>query len=202
MSQSTRPAPPAFLDSNAKQLLIGGELAGRARLARPSTRSIPQTAEVLAADREGRGGGHRSQAAGGGAGRAWRGPWSRFGPAQRQAVLLKLADLIAERSEEVALIDTFDMGAPLVRNRMSSSGASNSLRWFASAARSIRGATIENSLPHMWFRPARSGSSRSEWWPERSVLLERLNHEPGLEASAPRSRRAARIGACRQSKRR
>ncbi|WP_035159944.1 aldehyde dehydrogenase [Cobetia crustatorum] len=41
------------------------------------------------------------------------GDWSRLAPAARKRTLLALADLIAEHQQELALLDTLDMGKPI-----------------------------------------------------------------------------------------
>ncbi|MGH2266420.1 aldehyde dehydrogenase family protein, partial [Enterococcus faecalis] len=45
--------------------------------------------------------------------RAFDGPWSKFKPFDRQAVLLKLADLVDTHFDELAILDTLDMGSPI-----------------------------------------------------------------------------------------
>ena len=46
--------------------------------------------------------------------RAFRsGAWSRLAPRERMAVLQRFADLVDERAEELALLDTLDMGKPI-----------------------------------------------------------------------------------------
>ncbi len=48
------------------------------------------------------------------AGRAFRsGAWSRMAPRERMEVLYRFADLVDERSEELAVLDTLDMGKPI-----------------------------------------------------------------------------------------
>ncbi len=44
--------------------------------------------------------------------RALDGPWSRLAHAGRQRLLLRLADLVEARAEEIALLDTLDNGKP------------------------------------------------------------------------------------------
>ena len=41
------------------------------------------------------------------------GEWSRFSPSKRKKILLRLAQLIEENSDELALLDTLDMGKPI-----------------------------------------------------------------------------------------
>src|ERR1700677_811570 len=42
--------------------------------------------------------------------RAFEGPWSRVKPFERQALLLRIADLFEKHWEEISLSDTTDMG--------------------------------------------------------------------------------------------
>ena len=45
------------------------------------------------------------------------GPWPRMGFAERGALLHRLADLVVEHSDELALADTTDMGKPITDAR-------------------------------------------------------------------------------------
>lgn len=73
------------------------------------------------------------------------GPWSRFKPFDRQQVILGLADLVDRHFEELALLDTLDMGAPLSRSMAGRRRAVALLRYYAGLATSTRGDTIPNS---------------------------------------------------------
>ena len=42
-----------------------------------------------------------------------KGVWSQLAPARRKQVLLRLAELIRERGEELALLETLDVGKPI-----------------------------------------------------------------------------------------
>src|SRR5947209_6552955 len=89
---------PRYLDGNAKQLLIGGEWVPAAsgktiESINPSTGGV--IAEIAAGDEEDV---DRAVQA---ARRAFEGPWRKFTPAQRQNVLLGLADLIECHYEEL-----------------------------------------------------------------------------------------------------
>jgi aldehyde dehydrogenase (NAD+) len=77
--------------------------------------------------------------------RALGGAWGKTGPLERQRILLRLADLVEQNAEELALLDTLDMGAPFSKAKLYSTAAVGSLLWFSSAARQIRGATIEST---------------------------------------------------------
>jgi aldehyde dehydrogenase (NAD+) len=79
--------------------------------------------------------------------RAFEGPWSRFSPAQRQQVLIRFADLVDKHYEELATIESLDMGAPLARLRGSKDNYIRNILYYSSQARSISGETIPNSLP-------------------------------------------------------
>lgn len=79
--------------------------------------------------------------------RAFAGAWSRVKPYERQALLLKLADLVEAHYEELAATDTFDMGVPISRVRGYRRRALGMLRFYAAQALAIHGETIENSLP-------------------------------------------------------
>ncbi|MFI7708672.1 aldehyde dehydrogenase [Nonomuraea sp. NPDC049480] len=72
------------------------------------------------------------------------GPWPRATPAERGEVLHSFADLLISHAEELALLDTLDMGRPLTqtRDRDVARGAAN-LRFFADDAR----LAMDESMP-------------------------------------------------------
>jgi gamma-glutamyl-gamma-aminobutyraldehyde dehydrogenase len=66
------------------------------------------------------------------------GTWSRMAPGDRKAVLLKLADLIEENSEELALLETLDSGKPISDARsVDLPDSIATLRWHAEATDKI-----------------------------------------------------------------
>ncbi|MCB2047477.1 MAG: aldehyde dehydrogenase family protein [Novosphingobium sp.] len=75
------------------------------------------------------------------------GPWSRFRPSERQAVLLKLADLVEAEFADIALVDTLEMGRPITPSRNFESMVVRALRHYAGLATSIHGETLGNSSP-------------------------------------------------------
>jgi aldehyde dehydrogenase (NAD+) len=77
--------------------------------------------------------------------RVFEGPWRKWKPAERQAALLRVADLIEKRADELAHLITLDVGAPLARSRNNVRRSVETWRWFASMAVAIRGETIQNS---------------------------------------------------------
>ena len=62
------------------------------------------------------------------------GRWSRMAPADRKAVMLKLADLIRDNLEEMALLDSLDMGK-LVTDAatIDAPGSASFFQWYAEA---------------------------------------------------------------------
>lgn len=135
---------PSFLDGTTKRLFIDGQWI-EARSGRTFTSFNPATGEALAEVAEGDAADIDLAVAA--ARRAFEGPWSRFKPAERQALLLRLADLVEADIDQLATLDTLDMGAPISRTRGSRNRAVGMLRYYAGQAIGIHGETIENSLP-------------------------------------------------------
>lgn len=133
-----------YLDGKPKRMYIDGKWL-EAASGKTFDSINPSTGEVLASVAEGDAEDiDRAVAA---ARRAFNGPWSKFKPFQRQALLLKLADLVERDFDELAALDTLDMGAPISRTTGSRLRALGMLRYYAGQAVSIHGETIENSLP-------------------------------------------------------
>ena len=78
---------------------------------------------------------------------AFEGPWSQFKPFERQALLLRIADLFDRHWEEISQSDTADMGMPIVRTRANKLRVVGMLRYYAGMATSLHGHTIDNSIP-------------------------------------------------------
>ncbi|BAK65626.1 NAD-dependent aldehyde dehydrogenase [Sphingobium sp. SYK-6] len=82
---------------------------------------------------------------------AFEGPWSKVKPAERANMLLRLADLIEANAEELALLETLDVGRPIQFSRMLDvGGAVGQLRYNAGWATKIYGETAEISAPGEW----------------------------------------------------
>jgi aldehyde dehydrogenase (NAD+) len=81
--------------------------------------------------------------------RAFEGPWRKSLPAERQRILLKLADLMDAHWDELALLDTFDMGAPLRHTRNSRDLLIGLIRYYAGQSLSLNGETLSPSVPDM-----------------------------------------------------
>ncbi len=63
-----------------------------------------------------------------------KGVWADTSPRQRKRTLLKLADLIEKHADELALLETLDMGKPIKNSRSSDLRAVvDTVRWYAEA---------------------------------------------------------------------
>lgn len=68
------------------------------------------------------------------------GVWSEAGPSRRKAVLLRLAELMDEHREELALLETLDTGKPIRHSlRDDIPGAARAIRWYAEAVDKVYG---------------------------------------------------------------
>ncbi|WP_244111943.1 aldehyde dehydrogenase family protein [Burkholderia diffusa] len=125
---SINPSIPDFV-RGTKKLLIGGqwvEPAGGERIDAIN----PATGEVLCHIAQGSA--QDVSRAVSAARRAFEGPWSRFTPHERRKLLLRVHDVILDHFDELALIETLDMGAPLVRTRGYKEWLSQLLQFYAS----------------------------------------------------------------------
>jgi len=103
-----------YADGSYKKMLIDGKWIDAASGKRFETHN-PATGELLATVAEGDAEDiNRAVAA---ARRAFEGPWSKVKPYERQALLLRLADLVEQNFDELSTLDTLDMGAPISRTR-------------------------------------------------------------------------------------
>src|SRR5215470_4409417 len=137
-----------YANGEVKRLLINGEWV-RAASGKTFESRNPATGELLATVAEGdKEDIDRAVAA---ARAAFEGPWSKFKPYERQALLLKIGDVIEKHYDELSLLDTMDMGAPISRTRGTKQRVLGMLRWYAGMATSIHGETIENSVQGEYF---------------------------------------------------
>jgi aldehyde dehydrogenase (NAD+) len=137
--------PPSFLaDSNKKHFIAG---QWHASLAGEKLDTFnPATGTVLASLARGRK--EDIDLAVAAARKAFeQGPWPRFTPLQRQALLMKVHDVIAENYDELSMLETLDMGAPLSRTQGAKNFVLQCISFFASQALNCNGQTIPNSLP-------------------------------------------------------
>ncbi|UKD57686.1 aldehyde dehydrogenase family protein [Amycolatopsis sp. FU40] len=143
MSADASPAVPRFV-AGPKKNLIGGawvEAASgrRIEVLNPATgNALCSIAQGDAEDVD------RAVAA---ARRAFEGEWRRWTPHERRKLLLKIHDLVLDHFDELALIETVDMGAPLARTNGLREWTSQVLQFFASHCDAARTETVPNSLP-------------------------------------------------------
>ena len=78
------------------------------------------------------------------------GPWQAMRPHQREAVMLKLADLIAANAQELAELETLSSGR-LIRNTRAFDADLSvyTLRYMAGWATKLHGKTMELSVPYL-----------------------------------------------------
>ena len=63
-----------------------------------------------------------------------KGTWANMPPGQRKRIMLKLADLMMKNREELALLETLDMGKPIAfSTTVDIPGSANTIQWFAEA---------------------------------------------------------------------
>ncbi len=78
------------------------------------------------------------------------GIWSQLAPAERKAVLIRFAELIDEHGDELALLETLDMGKPISHARtVDVPATSRAIRWTAEAIDKVYGelaATPHNQI--------------------------------------------------------
>jgi aldehyde dehydrogenase (NAD+) len=135
---------PAMLAVIEQDMLIGGARVPAASGERFETRN-PATGDLLA--RVARGGVQDVDRAVAAARAAFEGPWRRMKAAERQRIMLRLADLVEEHYEELAMLDTLDLGAPMSRTILGKGRAGALLRYYAGQATLIAGDTLPNSAP-------------------------------------------------------
>jgi 4-guanidinobutyraldehyde dehydrogenase / NAD-dependent aldehyde dehydrogenase len=63
-----------------------------------------------------------------------KGSWAHLAPAKRKKILLRFADVICEHTEELALLETLDMGKPIGDSlSVDIPGAARCIQWYAEA---------------------------------------------------------------------
>ncbi len=139
------PRVQAFLADGPKRLLIDGAWV-EAASGRTFATLDPATGERLAEVAEGDATDiDRAVKA---ARRAFdEGPWSTMTPAERSRLIWRLADLIEERSEVLAQLETLDNGKPLaVARRDDLGGTVDYFRYYAGWPTKVEGATVPVSV--------------------------------------------------------
>src|SRR5260370_3011960 len=127
----------------AKKLLIGGQWTPSAS-GEYFDSVNPETGEVIA--QLSRGSGADIDRAVAGARRAFEGPWSKFTPYDRQKLMLRIHDLVERNFDELAHIETIDMGVPLVRSRALKDWVLQVILFYASQTSAGGVSTMPNSM--------------------------------------------------------
>ena len=135
---------PSFLAGPAKRLLIGGKWQASASGKEFETLN-PATGKVLA--RLAEGDAEDVDRAVKAARRAFEGEWSTWKPYDRQRLLIRVHDLVEKNFDELALLETLDMGAPLSRTQGLKRWLSQAIMFYATQTVNTSGATLQNSLP-------------------------------------------------------
>ena len=81
---------------------------------------------------------------------ALAGPWGRMGASERGRLLRRLADLVAEHAEELAVIETTDNGKVIRETRGQMAGLPATYEYFAGAADKIEGRTFAPTQPNFF----------------------------------------------------
>ncbi len=109
------------------------------------------------------------------------GPWPRMGYGQRQRLLHRLADLMEEHADELALADTRDMGKPVTQAHHDVARSAWNFRFFADHARLSTAETYPMDSGHhaySRFDPAGVVSAIAPW--NFPLMLETWKVAPAL----------------------
>ena len=78
------------------------------------------------------------------------GPWSRMSPSERGRIIWRIGDLILERADELAQLESLDNGKPVAVARGADVPlAADMFHYMAGWATKIEGNTIDVSVPYM-----------------------------------------------------
>ncbi len=140
-------AAQSFISTGPKKLLIGGEWV-EAASGKTFDAIDPVTEGVICKVAEG--GKEDIDRAVKAARTAFEGEWSKVSPAQRQNLMLKLADLLEKHAEELTDLESLDVGKLRFFARIIDvQGSVDSMRYNAGWATKIHGRTYDMSLPSM-----------------------------------------------------
>ncbi|MFA5664294.1 aldehyde dehydrogenase family protein [Castellaniella sp.] len=74
--------------------------------------------------------------------RAFEGPWGRTTATERGRILMKMAELVLQRAEALAMIEALDVGKPLHQSLNDAKALARYLEFYAGAADKLMGTTI------------------------------------------------------------
>jgi aldehyde dehydrogenase (NAD+) len=139
-----RDVPGEGFVGGPKKLFIGGEWVAPASGKEFPTVN-PATGEVIAHLAEGNAADvDRAVAA---ARRAFEGEWSRWSAYDRQRLLIRVAELIEKNFDELARLETLDMGAPLSRTANLKDWVTQAILFYASQTGTGSMQPVANSMP-------------------------------------------------------
>ncbi|WCB95384.1 Phenylacetaldehyde dehydrogenase [Baekduia alba] len=79
------------------------------------------------------------------------GPWTRLSPSERGRIVWRIAELVEEHGEELALLETLDVGKPIAASRAADVPlTADYFRYMAGLATKITGETVAISTPGEW----------------------------------------------------
>ena len=105
--------------------------------------------------------------------------WLDKTPKERSELLHKLADVIDEHAEELAQLESMNVGKPLMASRDEMPFSADNLRFFAGAARNLEGKSAGEYIAVHVDDPARADRDR-----RRHLPLELPADDGGLEDGA------------------
>lgn len=76
------------------------------------------------------------------------GPWPKFTPAQRSQCMLKLADLIESKADEIAKIESSSIGQPAAAAKMMTGVCASVYRYYAGWTDKIAGESYKEEGGH------------------------------------------------------
>ncbi len=138
------PISHPFLNGSVRPLFIDGKWVP-ARSGETFDCINPSTGEVLT--KVARGGAEDIDLAVAAARRAFNSDWRRLKPLDRQNLMHKVLAAIEERFEDLARLETLDMGAPIARTSTFRRWIQLAFRFYASQAVQPRGTVFANSVP-------------------------------------------------------
>lgn len=133
-----------FLDGKTRRLFIGGQWL-EARSGETFDCVNPSTGEVLT--RVSRGGTEDIDLAVDAAREAFNGDWKKLKPVDRQNLMHKVLERIEAQFEDLARLETLDMGAPIARTSTFRRWIQVAFRYYAAQAVQPKGTVFANSVP-------------------------------------------------------
>lgn len=137
-------APLPFLADSRKKHFIDGQWVTSAAQDTIETLNPATGAVIATLDR---GGKTEIDIAVAAARAAFEGPWSGFTPSERHKLIMRIYDVMERHGDELTLLETYDMGAPVSRSTGVKNFVLKMIEYFAAQTMSWSGRTSPNSLP-------------------------------------------------------